>query len=413
MKKGLFLLLLIVLFTGCTERNEEDKIEEKGLNTTIFELPEVEFDVCKDGCDYGIEEFDAHYDFISDKIFEFQVKLSPDYDHDAFATLQNDEITLREDIVTNDVIFSYNTVHLTQTHGTLSMAIHELKHIMSYCSDNEECDYYPIIAGDGFYLTDIEYGFNDTSGYLTYTHLKDSDESATFTFSLYYEFTGEDVNYEFKRIHTGVNEVIYSSMIDGEFKHYESSKNEYSYINLNTMEVFYLEYDDENIILAFYDHNKEILYTYSNHNDDFYLMKVLDEFVPVVIYEQDEEKEVRFNFHYINGWDSIFVPQGNHDDITSYYATLYQDEEEVFSEVNVFTMRYGIRYYAVEGIVDVTDTYDSYEFPIELANDYTMDDLRSDFDTFVDLENPVEISGLNLPEIGVALATLKADLLGD
>jgi hypothetical protein len=265
----------------------------------------------------------------------------------------------------DDVFTSNEYIPIIQAYNNFEIIIEGMKSLNYHCSDSESCD--------GAYtyvnVSDFEYGFNNESGYYSYSIDNNTKIYARF------KFIGNELDYESIRFNTVTKRFNYIIFKDNVFQvfHY-NDENNYSlkYINLDNNEYLYIGAYASTQYLYLYIPDSGIRYEKRSNND--FTVSVYDEmkFVASINYNSNYDQYLsKISFMSMSGWDEVYVSDRG--------IKLLNNEEEVFTRYGITESKLNDYYQDLFAYEYFTKSQLSkYEFPNDLDISYSKDELLAE-----------------------------------
>ena len=380
MKKGLIMVLLVLLLTGCKSKND------------FFTPLENEIEVCIEEC-FTLED-DV---------------LATDLDHNGFVEnlLENLFPSVENELPALEVGTSYTVSDLkwedantTASNSILSSPlrnfeymVEEMANVTEHCLLNMPCVY--LGFSRTLSLGAITYGYNDTSAFYE-LEMIDYTGTVIRVQSLRYNLDGEYGSYEYLKYYpdTGLYEYqLFQNGIHQTYNYSGETSYSYDYINIKTTEhLFFTKSNTESVY--YFDSSEEILYT---ADDGFYTVMKFDEEIKVTALSKLTYGYMfNINFHYVEGWDSL----QKQDTARNLFDKLYLGSTEVFTEFEINTTSLTTEYMNVWGSMQLTkDELDDVSFPTGFNGDITMRQLKRELSKFQKESHPLKIAGIETADI--------------
>jgi len=381
--KKVLLVVSILLLSGCSKVQNDADVND-------FEIDVI---VCKEDCSSIQSDFNAINQIHKANIESYNLSIAPNMNGDS-KLLFGGETYEREDLNRTDPISGNWYIPISGAIAEYSNMMFQMSFLVQNCEVNTDCS---SLSTNVEYLTKVDYGFNEHSGYYTFTAIED-DDNILFIEELKFNFDDEFGNYEYIRYYPGKDLFEYKTWIDGVLSIYKLNDDMYTfdYINVNTMEVTSANIDDEMYTIMHFNPLESIYYLY-NSKSNKYSVSLIDNFEPVAELSYDGVYKCGLNFHFVNGWDSLFKT----DDPSEFsFDTLYNNDEIVFDQFQIRSQYMGLRYHNIFGYKEVpADDINSFRFPNEYTGELTFDELYSKLTKFVGYEHGFKIAGVTMIDL--------------
>ena len=387
MKKGLiiFVLLLVVTLSGCKKEKEKE--------IDFFAVNETDIEVCSD-CEGTAMDFQLQKIVYDEHILSTGIVSEIDYESD-FNFFHRGVVTDKEDLERQHPLSRSIEIQIDAPYSFLRQYWGYMRTFISNCENQEVCTEYDMFVGANERLSNVSYGFDDTSGHYSFDVVDENDTLVRREY-LKYDLQETHFNYEFLLYYPEHNQVKYTYMVDGEMHDYhivDEKLTSLGYVNLHTGKTVYIQFDDRMGFFTYYDPTDEIAYTYNSSLNEYWL-QYHDNYEMVVSYSEiDTQKNLGIDFYFMNGWDQVYQEDGD----ISQYVELYNNDARVFEEYDVYIIN-SPRYVELFAPIKVENP-ETFELPEELDFDGDFDDIYKEFSAFKSLDDPLSMIGLDSDKI--------------
>ncbi|XMB71702.1 hypothetical protein RJI07_06210 [Mycoplasmatota bacterium WC30] len=393
--KKIFIFLFICVLLGCDSATTENNTEVTSLEditTTTQYFIRTEVDVCLEDCGIDLNDYTDYLEGYQDQIDEMLLVLSENMWGEV-NLLSGGETYLKEEIPRLDPVSDNYDIPIVVPYREFQGVLSMMTAFVSRCTLDE--------CGEPYSLLDpvpsnIDYGFSETEGYLSYTLGENQDIEQVN--EIRYIIRSDYVFFENLRYHPKSG-VYWYSFFDGvEYKEYKYTSDNhmyFTYVNLDTYQTIFYSLKEEDEHIAMYDHDSHI--EYERRENQSSTVSFFDDMEFVASINKDNDNyEIKIGFHYMSGWDSMFYKGSN----VTPNSQLYFDGNEVFTDYSIVSHNQGLRYYRIKGTINLSESeFADYDFPVEFTGSITRNELNQELEYLIGLEQPSNVAGLNREDI--------------
>ncbi len=378
MKKLIIILLLILIMTGCKKSSEDFLI-------TI----DTEISVCQESCVTDQAEIRVLLTNFYE-LMDAQILTIAENEGDIPSPMSVEVSYAKDEIPRSSPILQINQNSILKPYQDFFSYSSMFNAYIGVLVIGEDEQSWGSVS-----VTDVDYGFDDVSGFYkhTYNSGKENERIEGFKFKI----TEDDMQYEFIVYSTNLESYQYTSFQNNIYRKYTyTSESIYSftYINMNSNSIVEYSVKDQDEIVNIYDPDSKDVYRMVNSNYETSHFEDL-EFV-ASLRKDDTGYPVQFSLYFTDGWDEVVY----RDPSVIPYSTIFNEEVRVFEDYDILVSSLKGRYYNTNALMTLSETQlEDYEFPVEFEGNTSISELKEKLDDFMDMENPLDIVGLEITSI--------------
>lgn len=388
MKSKLFIvLLLLVLLTGCNGNKNGNII--------------IDLTVCEDECSIANSEFwDTYENTYLGKISAYKKLIAPNNVELSTGSF-TDGVWDKTDFLRTDPITNNDYIIIDRGVEALNENLVIMSFFLLYCENDTTCEIGTRYDVD--VISNITYGYNDDSGFYSYTGTNSLGETLTSSFK--YSFDESYGSFEFYVFYPETNSFEYESYHNGTYSNIESSPStnmlRYTEFNVDSKEAMKIVFDEKVVdCILYYDPVESLAYEYFGFGSysitDFDNMELTAKLSSYNIVDKSE-LDLSINFHFIENWDeaeiSSLVPSIKN-------VNLMLDGVDVYSDYNLVLRKLNRGYSSVIGELSILENEsNSFEFPTLYTGNRTFSDMLTELESFKAMESPLAITEITKADV--------------